>query len=112
MSPGQSAGWLRAGLAAWAILGWSEPARAIVLLAEDFEGLPLQASVSPTEVIAPSLSSPVVSLDGVPANSVVVSFVSSFRYEDSQAGLLDVSYDGGTTYSSLRAYLPSDPEAA
>jgi len=49
-----------------------------------------------------------ISLDDVPADSVTVSFDSSWRYEDSQQGLFDVSYDGGVTFSAVRRFQPSD----
>ena len=60
-----------------------------------------------------SLQTPVISLDGVPANSVRASpfDVQLSRRRLAGKGRLEVSYDGGTTYFLLRAYLPSDPEA-
>jgi hypothetical protein len=55
------------------------------------------------------LVSPVIPLGVIPPSSVTVSFDSSWRYEDSQEGLLDVSYDGGGTFFEVRRFLPSDP---
>lgn len=47
------------------------------------------------------ITTPVFSLAGVGADSVNISFDSSFRAEPTQIGLLDVSFDGGATFSNL-----------
>ena len=45
-----------------------------------------------------------VSMLGVTANSINVQFDSSFRAEETQIALLDVSYDGGTSFINLLTY--------
>jgi hypothetical protein len=50
------------------------------------------------------LSTPAISLAGILANSVKVHFDSNFRAEVTQIGVLDVSFDGGTSYSNLLTY--------
>ncbi len=50
------------------------------------------------------LSTPEIDLTGIQAGSVNVSFDSSFRAEVTQIGVLDVSFDGGATYSNVLTY--------
>lgn len=48
-----------------------------------------------------NMRTPAIQLDNVTANSVTLEFDSSFRPEGSQQGLLDVSFDGGSTWSNV-----------
>jgi len=57
-----------------------------------------------------TLTSPAIDLTGVDPNSVIVSFDSSWRPEDTQAARLSVSYDGGATYENLLVW-SSDPNS-
>ncbi|MCB1095486.1 MAG: PEP-CTERM sorting domain-containing protein [Verrucomicrobiae bacterium] len=50
------------------------------------------------------MSTSPISLLGVAANSINVQFDSSFRAEETQIAVLDVSYDGGTSYTNLLTY--------
>lgn len=56
---------------------------------------PLGIDPDSTGVFNARLTSPLVSLAGVNENSVVVSFDSSWRDEDTQSARLSVSFDGG-----------------
>ncbi len=47
------------------------------------------------------LMTPEISLSGVAADSVVIEFDSSFRPYDTMTGLVDVSFDGGSSYTNL-----------
>lgn len=47
------------------------------------------------------LTTPAISLEGVDADAVTVDFDSSFRPYDGMTGLVDVSYDGGSSWTNL-----------
>ena len=47
------------------------------------------------------VNTPIFSLEGLAVDSVSIEFDSSFRAEPTQIGLLEVSFDGGTSYSNL-----------
>lgn len=57
-----------------------------------------------SELYNVSILTPAISLSGVVANSVKIAFESSFRAEDSQTALLDVTFNGGGTFSNLLTY--------
>ena len=53
------------------------------------------------------MMTPAISLDGVDAGTVAVNFDSSFRPYDTMTGLVDVSYDGGATWTNLLTLDPT-----
>jgi hypothetical protein len=55
------------------------------------------------------LSTPSIDLSGIPAGGAILSFDASWRNEETMDGILEVSYNGGTTYETLLMYDSSDP---
>jgi hypothetical protein len=56
------------------------------------------------------IRTPVISTTGIAANNLRLNFDSSFRPYDGMAGLVDVSFDGGTTFANvLTLDTPSTP---
>jgi hypothetical protein len=51
-----------------------------------------------------NILTPAINLAGLVANSVLISFDSSFRSEPPEIATLDVTFDGGATFSNLLTY--------
>ncbi len=73
------------------------------------DGDQYQDSVStPNNSINIFLSTPSINLAGVTEDTVVLSFDSSFRPEATQEGIVEVSYDGGQSFSKVFSRLAED----
>ncbi len=51
-----------------------------------------------------SITTPVINLSTIVANSISIEFDSFWQNEETQMGLLDVSFDGGSNYTNLLTY--------
>jgi VCBS repeat-containing protein len=74
------------------------------VLVADGDGYQDYVSISPTNPMNTMFISPTVPLAGLNQNSLTLEFDSSFRPEENQTALVDVSYDGGTTWNNLLTY--------
>lgn len=64
--------------------------------------------VDPNLFVA-SLRTPAIAFSGVEPGKLVLAYDSSWRYEDSQEGHVEVSFDGGVSFELVRDYVPGDP---
>ncbi|HEY1376056.1 MAG TPA: Ig-like domain-containing protein, partial [Gemmataceae bacterium] len=73
-------------------------------LVADGDGYQDYVSISPANPMNTMFISPSISLAGLLQNSLTLEFDSSFRPEEAQRAVVDVSYDGGTTWTNLLNY--------
>jgi VCBS repeat-containing protein len=89
--------------------GYSQAAPNLVgshnhVLVADGDAYQDYVSITPTNPMNTMYISPSVSLAGLNQNSLTLEFDSSFRPEEAQEAKVDVTYDGGTTWTNLLDY--------